>query len=58
MGAWSFLLERLEATLEAVGAEHTRPRYVGRKASASTATGIASKHKEEQAALVEAALAN
>ena len=56
MGAWQFIQDRLEETLLAIGAEHTRPRYVGRKASASTATGIKSKHDTEQAAIIEGAL--
>ena len=38
------------------GAKCTRPRYVGRPASAATATGLASKHNQEQKALVEQAL--
>ena len=36
---------------------NTRPRYVGRPPSAATATGLASKHNQEQKALVEQALA-
>ena len=57
MGAWQFIHERLETTLEEVKAKNPRPRYMGRKASASTATGIASKHKMEQAAIMDAAFA-
>ena len=57
MGAWSFLLERLEDTLLKAKAEHPRPRYIGRAASASTATGIMSKHKLEQSAILDAAFA-
>ena len=34
----------------------TRPRYVGRPPSAATATGLASKHSQEQKTLVEQAL--
>jgi 2-oxoglutarate dehydrogenase E1 component len=33
-----------------------RPRYVGRKAAASPATGLAKTHNAEQAALVNEAL--
>ena len=38
------------------GAKVQRPRYVGRASSAATATGLASKHNQEQKALVEQAL--
>ncbi len=57
MGAWSFISEPLEETLLAIGAKHSRPRYVGRAAAASTATGIASKHKKEQQAVLDGAFA-
>ena len=55
-GAWSFIEPNLEWVLTQVGARHTRPRYVGRAASASPATGLASKHKAQQEALVNEAL--
>jgi 2-oxoglutarate dehydrogenase E1 component len=35
-----------------------RPRYAGRPASAATATGLASKHNQEQKALVAQALSD
>ena len=35
-----------------------RPRYVGRPASAATATGLASKHNQEQKTLVAQALSD
>jgi 2-oxoglutarate dehydrogenase E1 component len=57
MGAWAFISEFLEETLGHIDAKHGRARYVGRKASASTATGIASKHKAEQQALLDEAFA-
>ena len=56
-GAWSFIEPELETLLTKIGARTTRPRYVGRIASASPATGLASKHKAEQIALVNDALA-
>lgn len=56
MGAWFHMEPELEQILLAVGAKHTRPKYAGRVASASPATGLASKHKFEQTALVNAAL--
>ena len=39
-----------------IGAASGRPRYAGRPASASPATGLASKHKQEQETLVSDAL--
>jgi 2-oxoglutarate dehydrogenase E1 component len=39
-----------------IKARHTRPTYAGRAASASPATGLASRHKAEQAALINDAL--
>lgn len=55
-GAWSFMEPNLEWVLTQVGAQQTRPRYVGRTASASPATGLASRHKAQQDALVNDAL--
>jgi len=57
MGAWSFINPLLEDSLIDMKATHTRPRYIGRAASASTATGISAKHKKEQSAILEAAFA-
>ncbi|TAF36965.1 MAG: hypothetical protein EAZ66_07370 [Alphaproteobacteria bacterium] len=56
MGAWFHIEPEIEQILTNIGAKHTRARYAGRVASASPATGLASKHKAEQTALVEAAL--
>ena len=56
MGAWSFIEPGLEWVLDQVKAKHGRPRYVGRAASAATATGLAKKHAEEQKTLVGQAL--
>ncbi|WP_415182150.1 2-oxoglutarate dehydrogenase E1 component, partial [Phaeovulum sp.] len=55
-GAWSFVEPNIEWVLTRIDADHTRPRYVGRNASASPATGLASRHKAEQDALVSEAL--
>ncbi|HSD47348.1 MAG TPA: hypothetical protein VLB87_12040, partial [Pyrinomonadaceae bacterium] len=52
MGGWTFVHERLENLLQ--GCE--RPKYVGRSASASPATGSYSIHQKEQAELVAEAL--
>ncbi len=55
-GAWSFVEPELEVLLTKVRSTPTRARYAGRVASASPATGLASRHKVEQTALVDAAL--
>ena len=55
-GAWFFVEPNIEWVLGRIGAEHARPRYVGRPASASPATGLAKKHKQEQDTLVSEAL--
>ncbi|MEO8245364.1 MAG: 2-oxoglutarate dehydrogenase E1 component, partial [bacterium] len=55
-GAWSFIEPPLEWVLGQIGATTGRARYIGRVASASPATGLASKHKFEQQALVNEAL--
>jgi 2-oxoglutarate dehydrogenase E1 component len=43
MGAWSFVEPYLEWVLHRIDAKHRRPRYVGRPASAATATGLMSQ---------------
>ena len=55
-GAWSFIEPNIEWVLGRIDATHTRPTYVGRATSASPATGLASQHKAQQAALVDEAL--
>ncbi|WP_377511586.1 2-oxoglutarate dehydrogenase E1 component [Octadecabacter sp. R77987] len=55
-GAWSFMEPNIEWVLTRAKSKHTRPGYVGRAAAASPATGLASQHKAQQAALVNDAL--
>jgi 2-oxoglutarate dehydrogenase E1 component len=55
-GAWSFIEPEIETLLTRIEATHKRPRYAGRAASASPATGLASRHKFEQETLVKEAL--
>ena len=55
-GGWTFVEPYIEWVLERLGAKHGRARYVGRNAAASPATGLASRHKAEQQALVNEAL--
>jgi 2-oxoglutarate dehydrogenase E1 component len=56
MGAWTFVQPGIERALDFIGAQHRRPRYTGRAASAATATGLMSKHQKELKAFVEDAL--
>jgi len=55
-GAWTFLDRRIESVLTCLNGAAKRPSYVGRKAAASPATGLAKTHIAEQAALVNEAL--
>ncbi len=55
-GGWTFVEPNLEWVLGRIGAKSQRARYVGRAASASPATGLASQHKAQQTALVNEAL--
>ena len=57
MGAWAFINPYLEESLISIKAKHKRPRYAGRPAAASTATGISAKHKKEQQAIIDDAFA-
>ena len=56
MGGWFFMEPNIEWVLDKIGAEHPRPRYAGRPASASTATGLMRKHLAERDAFIEEAL--
>jgi 2-oxoglutarate dehydrogenase E1 component len=55
-GGWSFVEPFIEDALTAAGKKGMRPRYAGRTAAASPATGLMSRHQTEQAALVADAL--
>jgi len=55
-GAWTFIEPNIEWVLTRIGAKHKRPKFAGRQASASPATGLASQHKAQQVALVNDAL--
>ncbi|HXM30704.1 MAG TPA: 2-oxoglutarate dehydrogenase E1 component, partial [Xanthobacteraceae bacterium] len=55
-GAWAFVQPYLEWVFEQVQAKSTRPRYIGRAASASTATGLMSSHLKQLKAFVDEAL--
>ncbi len=55
-GAWFFVEGHLEEAMNAAGLTGKRPLYAGREAAASPATGFASRHQAQQAALVADAL--
>ena len=55
-GAWTFMEPNIEWVLGRIDTAARRPAYVGRPTSASPATGLASAHKAQQAALVNDAL--
>ncbi len=57
-GGWTFMEPNLEYLLSRVGATNDRPRYAGRPASASPATGLASQHKAQQEQLIDQALSD
>jgi 2-oxoglutarate dehydrogenase E1 component len=56
MGAWSYVQPNIERVLQWIDASHKRPRYVGRSASAATATGLMSKHLKELRAFLDEAM--
>ena len=56
MGAWGFIEPNLEWVLDKIGAKHGRAVYAGRPASASTASGLMSKHLKELNSLLTQAL--
>jgi 2-oxoglutarate dehydrogenase E1 component len=55
-GAWHFAEDYLESCLAEAGKGALRPRFAGRAAAASPATGLAKRHVAEQADLVADAL--
>ncbi len=56
MGAWNFLDRKLEDILVKIKHKSKRPRYVGRKMSASPAVGYLSLHNAEQSKILVEAL--
>ncbi len=56
MGAWFFIEPYVEWVLAQIEAVATRPRYAGRAAAASPATGLMSKHLEQLQAFLDQAL--
>ncbi len=56
MGAWKFVDDLIEESLIETKHKSARPKYAGRIACASPATGYGSYHAREQKALIEEAL--
>lgn len=56
MGSWTYIHERIEDVLTELKHNAGRPKYAGRAEAASPATGLAKRHAQEQADLVDAAL--
>ncbi len=56
MGAWKFVEELIEESLLEIKHKFLRPKYVGRIACASPATGYGSYHAREQKKLIDEAL--
>jgi 2-oxoglutarate dehydrogenase E1 component len=56
MGAWSFVEKYINWTLDLVGAKSKKVQYVGRKPSASTATGYLKKHVQQQDEIISKVL--
>jgi 2-oxoglutarate dehydrogenase E1 component len=57
MGSWTFVDPYLEWVLAHAGTKSKRARYVGRPASAATATGLMSKHLAQLNAFLDEAFA-
>ena len=57
MGAWAFVQPYIDWVLDQMGRGGERPRYVGRPASASTATGLMRTHLEQLQTFLEEAFA-
>ncbi len=56
MGSWHFIAELIEEVLVLAKHKFSRPKYVGRTACASPATGYGSTHNKEQAEIIDLAL--
>jgi 2-oxoglutarate dehydrogenase E1 component len=56
MGAWSFVEKYINWTLDLIDAKSKKVQYVGRKSSASTATGYLKKHVQQQDKIISKVL--
>ena len=53
MGAWNTVRNFIDRTLEMINIRDIHVKYIGRKASSSTATGNANKHLAQQKEILE-----
>ena len=58
MGAWNTMRNYIDRTLEIIQFKGDKVKYIGRKASSSTATGNLNKHLAQQKEILEKVLAN
>ncbi|PPR16892.1 MAG: 2-oxoglutarate dehydrogenase E1 component [Alphaproteobacteria bacterium MarineAlpha9_Bin3] len=56
MGAWTYISPLIEEVMIKIGSKQNRLHYAGREAQASTATGLFSRHQQEQNKLLTEAL--
>ena len=57
MGAWAFVQPYIDWVMDQMGRPGDRPHYVGRAASAATATGLMRTHLQQLQAFLEEAFA-
>lgn len=55
-GAWWFVNPEIEETLVEISHAASRPKYVGRNEAAAPATGLHSRHVEQQSKIIDEAL--
>ena len=56
MGAWTYINPLIEEVMIQSKSKNNRIKYIGRSEQASTATGLFSRHMQEQKELVDSAL--
>jgi 2-oxoglutarate dehydrogenase complex dehydrogenase (E1) component-like enzyme len=56
MGAYSYIYPRFCTATEKLAGKRVGPKYIGRLASAATATGKAKNHAIEQQLILDAAI--
>ena len=53
MGAWNTVRNYIDRTLEIIGFDENKVKFIGRKASSTTATGNLNKHLAQQKEILE-----
>ncbi len=54
MGAWTYIVSKIDDLLQEVGKKALRVEYKGRTERASPAVGSPYQHQKEQAAIIDA----